>query len=189
MEVVWATEQPYQSVVDCTARGVTLRGLTLRHASPSVANNYCVYVHDGSDMRMEQCDISSRTGTGVGVEGAAPSLTDCRVAACARHGVAIFGPLDPELDPPGGGTLLGCDISGNGLDGVLVRSGAEPSITDCIIHDNKGAGLSLQDGGGVVERNSIRGNGRGAVTVTLAFSLDSSQLAARNEVLGGVSYR
>ncbi|GFH09961.1 beta_helix domain-containing protein [Haematococcus lacustris] len=59
VEVVWATEQPYQSVVDCTARG-------------------------------------------------------------------------------------GCDISGNGLDGVLVRSGAEPSITDCIIHDNKGAGLSLQ---------------------------------------------
>lgn len=33
VELVWETQEPYQSVVDCAVKGVVLRGLTLRHAS------------------------------------------------------------------------------------------------------------------------------------------------------------
>jgi hypothetical protein len=83
VEVAWRTEQPYESVVDCTALGCTLDGLNLRHASKSVANNYGVYIHDGSDLVMRGCDIRSDTGSGVGIEGASPMLTGCR-CVCGR---------------------------------------------------------------------------------------------------------
>ena len=42
--VEWRTKSPYESVVQCSASGAKLEGLTLRHSSPSVANNYAVYV-------------------------------------------------------------------------------------------------------------------------------------------------
>jgi hypothetical protein len=32
------------------------------------------------------CDISSTTGSGVGIEGGAPRLQRCSVHHCARHG-------------------------------------------------------------------------------------------------------
>lgn len=44
MEVVWESSRPYEHTVECkdTRGATTLRGLTLRHYSKSVAQNYCV---------------------------------------------------------------------------------------------------------------------------------------------------
>ena len=45
VEVNWATQQPYQATIDCTGvrdGPVVLRGLRVRHSSPSIANNYAV---------------------------------------------------------------------------------------------------------------------------------------------------
>jgi hypothetical protein len=46
--VIWETRAPYEAVLESSAPSATVRGLRLRHASPSVANNYAVYVHGGS---------------------------------------------------------------------------------------------------------------------------------------------
>jgi len=39
----WVSNQPYQSVVQCTAPGCRIVGLNISHTSPSVANNFAVY--------------------------------------------------------------------------------------------------------------------------------------------------
>jgi hypothetical protein len=44
VEVVWSTSRPYESVVEAIAEGACLSGITLRHSSKSVANNYAVFV-------------------------------------------------------------------------------------------------------------------------------------------------
>ena len=52
--VIWETRAPYEAVLDSSAPSATVRGLRLRHASPSVANNYAVYMRGGS-LRLEVC--------------------------------------------------------------------------------------------------------------------------------------
>lgn len=44
VEVIWNATAPYESVVETGAAGVVLRGLTLRHYSKSIANNYAVHL-------------------------------------------------------------------------------------------------------------------------------------------------
>lgn len=49
MTLVWETKQPYEAVVEASAPGgALLRGLRLRHASPSVANNAAVFSRGGA---------------------------------------------------------------------------------------------------------------------------------------------
>jgi hypothetical protein len=47
----------------------------------------------GSDLSLQDCDVSSSTGSGVGIEGGAPLIGRCTVHNCERHGVAIFSEL------------------------------------------------------------------------------------------------
>ncbi|EFJ51771.1 hypothetical protein VOLCADRAFT_103273 [Volvox carteri f. nagariensis] len=223
VEVVWETSEPYQSTVEVSAptagpasgdggpgrggrssggqrgaEGVVLEGLTIRHSSKSVANNFGVFIRGGSP-RLLDCDISSATGAGVGVEGASPqastAIMDCRIHDCARQGIAIFGglPVEFDLDPaidPGllygmtGGTVQGCDVYGNSLDGVLVRSGASPDLLDNLIHNNGGFGVNLQDCAGRYERNMVYDNARGSLAVSSLFELDPGDLAGSNSLRG-----
>ncbi|KXZ51409.1 hypothetical protein GPECTOR_12g371 [Gonium pectorale] len=187
VEVVWETKEPYQSTVE---------GLTIRHASKSVANNYGVFIKSGSPL-LEGCDVSSTTGAGVGVEGASPRLLRCVVHDCARQGIAIFGAvpdpyaLDPDLSvDPGlvygmtGGVVRDCEVKGNALDGVLVRGGASPDLMGNRIHHNAGFGVNLQDCAGRYERNAVYDNARGAVLVSPLFELEPGDLAGSNSLRG-----
>lgn len=45
---------------------------------------------------------------------------------------------------PGGGTLTGNRVFGNKLDGLLVRDGAEPAISDNEVTRNGGWGAELK---------------------------------------------
>jgi len=190
--IEWETKEPYQSVVDCTAKSVTLSGLTLKHASKSVANNYGVYIHDGSDLVMERCEVTSTTGTGIGIEGAAPTIRDCRISGCARHGVAVFGGLGDSWEDAGGagstsgGVIEGCDVGGNAGDGVLVRAGAAPRVSRCAIHDNRGHGISLQDASGEYVNNAVKGNAGGALVVVGGFDFDAGVMVRANSLSGKV---
>ncbi|GLI70139.1 hypothetical protein VaNZ11_014948, partial [Volvox africanus] len=198
VEVVWETSEPYQSTLEVNApaagRGeVVVEGISIRHSSKSVANNYGVYIRGGSP-RLVDCDISSATGAGVGIEGANPQLVGCRIHDCARQGIAVFGSsydfgLDPAVDPGlmygmTGGLIRDCDIYGNKLDGVLVRSGASPDLLDNLIHNNAGFGANLQDCSGRYEHNTVYDNARGSVAVSALFDLDPGDLAGSNSLRG-----
>lgn len=45
-------------------------------------------------LTLQQCDILSQSGVGVGVEGATLVLQQCSIHSCERHGVAVFGSLE-----------------------------------------------------------------------------------------------
>ncbi|MEV8430874.1 right-handed parallel beta-helix repeat-containing protein [Streptomyces sp. HUAS 31] len=55
--------------------------------------------------------------------------------------------------------LEGCDISSQGLAGVVIRDGADPRLRRNQIHDSKQGGVFVRDGGaGTLEDNDIFGN-------------------------------
>ncbi|KAG1663919.1 hypothetical protein FOA52_002235 [Chlamydomonas sp. UWO 241] len=187
------TQQP-----TTTASAVTLSGLQLRHYSKSVADNCAVYITAGSPV-IRECDISSSSGSGVAVEGArAPLLERCTLSRCAGHGCCVFGGL--EGGPPTAPELRSCVISGNRLDGLLVRTGGAPELTGCTLTGNGQYGVEVQDAGGSFTGNSVSSNGRGAFLVvpsadsmdsdaTGVAGLDAAALLASNVVTGAVTVR
>ena len=124
------------------------------------------------------CDIRSGTGDGIGIEGGAPRVQRCSVHDCARHGVAIYGDLY------GGGSaavLDGCSLSSNRLGGLLVRDGAAPTVTRCVLRGNGEWGVRLQDAGGAYDGNEIAANAKGSLAYTLLDpELDTAQLIILN---------
>ena len=46
--LAWSTNEPYQSAIESQGlHGASISGLTIRHRSPSVANNYAVFLQVG----------------------------------------------------------------------------------------------------------------------------------------------
>jgi hypothetical protein len=124
------------------AAGVTARvaGVALRHASPSVANNYAVYSRGGR-VALERCTICSETGSGVGCDGGELELVDCMVQGCARNGLVIAGDLDGGA---GAARLPGCAVEGNGGSGVIALDGAQIEAAQCCCSRNRQHGLKLR---------------------------------------------
>ena len=132
------------------------------------------------DAELRGCDVSSETGSAVGVEGGAPTLAGCTLHGTPRNGVAIFGDLETGEC---GCTLSGCTIAGNKLAGVLVRDGAAPSVLDCDVSRNGGWGIDLRDCGGEYRGNRVAGNGRGALAYALlAEGVTPAALASGNSL-------
>eukprot|EP00200_Dunaliella_tertiolecta_P002925 CAMPEP_0202349720 /NCGR_PEP_ID=MMETSP1126-20121109/7093_1 /ASSEMBLY_ACC=CAM_ASM_000457 /TAXON_ID=3047 /ORGANISM="Dunaliella tertiolecta, Strain CCMP1320" /LENGTH=347 /DNA_ID=CAMNT_0048941575 /DNA_START=190 /DNA_END=1234 /DNA_ORIENTATION=- len=187
VEVYWDTQEPYQSVVDCSASNIRLRGLVFKHFSKSVANNYGVFIHDGSDLWLDACDICSTSGSGIGVEGASPLISRCRIHGCANHGLAIFGPMDLEapLDMAGGGSVKNCTIEQNKGDGIRVRTSAEPMVSGNIVQENKGNGVALKDCGGRYIKNTISKNNKGGFVAEGYYGVaNGAKIAQENKVDG-----
>jgi len=140
------TGSPYEATVENqmpASRGaVTLRSVNVRHASPSVANNYAAFATPGSSLTLESCDVQSDTGSGIAAEGATLVVKDCRVHDCKSHGVAVYGDLLGEF---GSGEVSDCAVARNGGDGVLLRQGAFGVVRGCVITDNGGFSVELVD--------------------------------------------
>jgi parallel beta-helix repeat protein len=59
-----------------------------------------------------------------------------------------------------------CSVSSQAAAGIAIRSGADPRIRYCNIHDNKKAGIVISsDGVGTVEENTLFHNGEAGVEV------------------------
>ena len=120
--LLWETAAPYEAVVEAAAGGgVTLRGLRLRHASPSVANNAAVFCRGGT-LTLEVRGARGRMGAGARTrlparwgllamppvgDGSAASAT----AACGCWGTV------PQ------GAWAGCAREGRSLAGAGLRCG------------------------------------------------------------------
>ena len=140
-------------------------GLTIRHYSPSIAQNYGVYVHSPTrKVKFRSCDVSSSSGTGIGVEGGDVKLYKCSVHDCKNHGVIYVG-------SGATGRIDCCLVESCKLNGVLLRDGASPTLSGNLIKGNGQYGASLIDCRGVLfpydvllDSNEVVGNGKGAVS-------------------------
>jgi hypothetical protein len=166
------TPTPYVRVLEVRGEGARLRAenVIVRHASKSVASNYAVLASAGAALELVACDVSSSTGAGVAIDGAARVvLLRCALSNCARQGLAAFGGSRAIFDEvakeregeresegeegeeelaDGDSTAVTwvdldeCQISGNGGDGLLVRDGAALQLLGaCVVEGNGGAGL------------------------------------------------
>jgi len=157
------TSSPYEATVEnrmpASAGAATLRGLVVRHASPSVANNYAAFATPGSSLTLEACDVRSDTGSGVAAEGATLAVRNCSIRGCKTHGVAVYGDLLGEF---GSGEIVGCVVADNGGDGVLLRQGARGDVRGNTITGNGGVSVELVDvREGTTLRDNVLGTGTG----------------------------
>jgi len=151
--VTWETKQPYESVmvVEQGAR-LELRGVRIRHASKSVANNYAVFLQAG-DLTLVDCDVSSSTGAGISAEGGMLRLIGGIVHDCARQGLTLFGPLmgGEPLIAEVRGTLLRDNGNDPGdfdairgpFDGVIARNGVEAIFQDVVVEGSGSYGIAV----------------------------------------------
>ena len=178
---------PYESTIEIAptpvprSAPVTLRGLTIRHASPSVANNYAVFAREGTALRLERCDVSSDTGGGVAGEGADVAAVACAVHDCASNGVAVYGDLLGEV---GAGLVVGCDVARCGKDGVLIRGGAVGVVEDCRVSEVGGFGVAFFEGAGegsAARRNVVTGAGKKAAVGFKGVGTEENVVLEANE--------
>jgi len=168
--VAWRSDKPYEAALTvdlseaASGGSVTISGLTVRHSSPSIAQNYAVYVPPPSraasatKVELRDLDVSSSSGSGLGVEGGDVTLLSSKVHDCRNHGLVFLGPTAR-------GAVRGCELAKNKLNGVLLRDGASPAIEGSRLVNNGAYGASLIDcRGSLAAGNEIRGNGKGGVS-------------------------
>ena len=156
-----AAAEPYQHAitidVGTSSEATEVAGFSVRHSSPSIAQNYAVYAKAGRTT-LRDMDVSSSSGSGVGVEGGDLSLVNSKVHDCKNHGVLFVGEGTR-------GAVRGCTLARCKLHGVLVRDGAAPLLADSTFDSNGLFGVAQIDcAGQLAESNVFRGNAKGRVS-------------------------
>ena len=104
--VTWETSSPYQPVLHCTSGcHAAIRGITMRHASPSVADNYAVHLQVcllSADLLLRQARCGSVA------QRAARCLQHCLICADAHCPCFII--------PVNCSSLLCCNGATSGLN-------------------------------------------------------------------------
>lgn len=167
--VDWRSDKPYEATLTIDLAGgeagtCLVSGLTLRHYSKSIAQNYCLFVPapsgaaSRSKIEIRGCDISSESGSGVGIEGGDVTLSSSRIAGCKNHGVLFLGTTAR-------GAMRGCVLEKNQLNGLLLRDGASPLIASNKFVSNGQFGAALIDCNGRLDvlDNEFKGNSKGTV--------------------------
>lgn len=123
--LVLNTDEHYVPAIAIASTGTCIDGIRIRHRSPSVANNFAVYLRNASDVTLSGLSISSETGTGLAIEGGHGTITvsDCDIHDTKNNGIGLFG--DVGGDDSDGGRLEivveGTTIDRNGKEAVVGR--------------------------------------------------------------------
>ena len=169
-----ATDAPYEPtvVVQAGVEEVRLENLAVRHRSPSVASNYAVQVSEGAALELVGCDVSSETGSGVGVEAGQLRASGTAFHDAAMNGICVYGDL---AGAEGSGLAVlagGCRVEGNGLNGILARGGARVEAEGCRVAGNAGKGAAFADATGTFRNCRWEGNRLGAVAAELGAEVE-----------------
>jgi hypothetical protein len=167
----WRSDRPYEAAltIDLSASNqpasVSISGLTITHFSPSIAQNYAVYVPQptaladaSSFIELKGCDISSASGSGIGVEGGCVSVESCIIHDCKNHGILFLGQTAR-------GKVLKSTATNCKLNGVLLRDGAAAAVEQNELIGNGQYGAALIDCQGYFASSNVaKRNGRGNVS-------------------------
>ena len=76
-----------------------------------------------------------------------------------------------------------CTLSDNRLSGLLVRDGATPAVTNCVMSGNGEWGFQMQDAGGSYTGNKVTANAKGSVGYALLYDeVDTAQMMMQNKL-------
>lgn len=82
------------------------------------------------------------------------------------------------LSSAGVGNVRNTVVSGNGLDGILVKDGAGLRAENVNTSQNGGHGLYLSSGSGSLRKCLSSSNGKGSILIGDDFDIDTAQLDA-----------
>ncbi len=140
-----------------------VHGLTLRSSSGfNERGVYTVFCAQGR-LLIEYCDIATDSLSAVAVKGAetVPVIRGCNIHDSTQAGIFFHDGAR--------GTIENCEIAGNGLAGIQIKSGAHPTVRQCKIRQNKGSGIFVNDGGrGMIEGCDISQNALAGISITTA---------------------
>lgn len=140
VELTHSTEDPYEPTITLMQGAeLVLNNVAVIHSSKSVASNFAIFIGDRAMAEIEECTITSKTGSGVGVEGGALIVRNTEITNCKEHGVAVYD--TPNNDPARcfiqETTISGCE--GNGVQSRGPE--AETAMDKTIIRNNRGFGV------------------------------------------------
>ncbi|MDO4575503.1 MAG: right-handed parallel beta-helix repeat-containing protein, partial [Planctomycetia bacterium] len=114
----------------------------------------------GGTPHISQTDIFSEHFHGLDVNGvtATPILDQCTLHDCGMAGMVFRDSAR--------GTVQNCNIYGNTLYGMDVKTNGNPTVRGCDIHDGKDAGVFVHESGkGTFENCKIHGNTTSGIAV------------------------
>ena len=151
--------------------------MTIRHRSPSVANNYALYLDNASDSTLCNLDISSSTGTGISIEGIQNGtirIQNCTIHDCARNGLGLFPSIEDAAASQTEIVVQGTRIERNKGHGIVAK-GIHDKVTimdDCEVHFNRLFGLQVSDSDDIflASEDILSKNSSGAISVEDEYS-------------------
>lgn len=141
------------------ADSAVVRGFTLQCRAKVEDNRVTVYVPQGQ-LVLEHCDITSDSLSCVQANGKGSHviLRECKIHD-SKGGAGVF------IYDQATGQLEDCDIFGNANAGVEIKTGGNPVIRRCQIHDGKSAGVLVWESSGSLEDCDIFGNAYSGVEI------------------------
>jgi parallel beta-helix repeat protein len=129
-------------------RNFTIRQIRISENSQSDPNHYAVWIKQGR-LDLEDCDISSKSGTCLAVSNDAdPRIRRNRIHGGNRSGITVSNRAR--------GTYESNEVFGNASSGMQVSSAAYPVVRRNRIYGNTQSGLFIYSGGaGIFEENEI----------------------------------
>jgi len=179
------TTEPYVHCLQLIDSDSSVKGLSFVHFSKSVADNYGVLIRGGSPQLID-CTVSSRSGSGIGIEGSREALIkNCQIQGCKAHGIAAFSPIEAQDDPQAYTIRVErCDIRGSVGCGILVKEQVALILRDNKVEKN-GLGLSLDSlSQSSLQGNIIAGNRDAAIRVSFGSKSDFDPILKVNDVTG-----
>ncbi|MEN8219600.1 MAG: right-handed parallel beta-helix repeat-containing protein [Pseudomonadota bacterium] len=144
-------ESKNASCISMETDKVLVRGLSLRNRA---GNGYAVDIPQGK-LTLENCDISSETLSCVGIHGAEGIVSYCQIHDSEESGVVVY--------ENGTGRIENCQIFGNALAGIEIKTGGNPVVQKCTIKQNDYWAVYVYDGGaGTIENCDLQDNAKGA---------------------------
>jgi len=142
------------------ADSAVVRGFTLQGRAKVEDKKVTVYVPQGQ-LVLEHCDITSDSLSCVEAKGKSSHviLRECKIHD-SKDGAGVF------IYEQATGQLEDCDIFGNAFAGVEIKTGGNPVIRRCQIHDGKVGGVYVyENGSGTLEDCDIFGNAKAGVGI------------------------
>lgn len=144
-----------------------ISGFTLHsRRSAGKENRYPAVVIETGQPILENCIISSDSGVGVLIHGAAarPTLRHCRMYNCRENGIFIYD--------YGQGLIEDCAIFANTLANVAIEEGGNPTLRRCQIYEGAETGIYVWGKGqGLLEDCAIFSNALAGVAVEQSAQL------------------